>query len=102
MMFARYFYIKSLKLFDHAKYDRFLYFYFQFVEKFEHVQTFQLIEISFQFDENVNIFIIILHNLLISRNQNQLNGWCNVRYTQQYSTNFHLENSKLKELRNYN
>ena len=47
---------------------------FQLFEKFEHAQTFQLIEVNFLFVENVKIFVIAFHNLLISRKQIHLNG----------------------------
>ena len=51
---------------------RFIHFNFKLVEKFEDVQTFQLIEINFRFVENVNVPVITLYNLLISRNRIQL------------------------------
>ena len=53
---------------------RFIHFGFQLVEKIEHIQAFQLIEINFHFVENLKIFVITWHNLLISRNQVQLFG----------------------------
>ena len=52
---------------------RFIHFHFQLVEKFEFVQTFLLIAINCRFVENVNFAAITLHNLLILRNQIQLN-----------------------------
>ena len=52
----------------------FIHFYFQLLEKFVHIQTFHLTEINFQFVEDVNFPIITLYNLVISRNQIQLNG----------------------------
>ena len=39
---------------------------------------FQLIEISFLFVESITFLVIALYNLLISRNQIQLNEQCNV------------------------
>ena len=60
---------------------RFIHCQFQLVEKLEHVQTFQLIEINFRFVENAKLLAITLHNLLISINRIQLNGYYNAHLT---------------------
>ena len=49
----------------------------ELVGKFEHVQTSQLIEISFRF---VEFSHYCTYNLLISRNQLQLNRQCNALF----------------------